>query len=213
MCVVHSTPRPGRQSASLPSTLSNIYACHFFPRARERAAPTVSVRRASGAWGATRQIAGLRSEPDRHATRDESRSVCFSCGRAAPAESPREPRTRDTPPLARPHGTRASRCLRFSLKYRVKRGWVQILRGVPFTLYDSTVPYVTPQERFASHTCIASRAMCISGHAPRVPSASPPSSGRGSIAPQDSPATRLTWLGLGLGLGLGLQTLTLTLTP
>ena len=186
----------------------------FFPaRSRARRAHSQCATCEWGVGGHT-QIAGLRSEPDRHATRDESRSVCFSCGRAAPAESPREPRTRDTPPLARPHGTRASRRrLRFSLKYRVKRGWVQILRGVPFTLYDSTVPYVTPQERFASHTCIASRAMCISGHAPRVPSASPPSSGRGSIAPQDSPATRLTWLGLGLGLGLGLQTLTLTLTP
>ena len=33
------------------------------------------------------------------------------------------------------------------------------------------------------------------GHAPRVSSASPPSSGRGCIAPQDAPATRLTGRG------------------
>ena len=196
-----------------------MHVSFFFARSRARRAPRPQSVRVGGLGRGgphpDRRIEIYLSQTDtRHGGMRVDRCAFRAAGAQHQQRAPasRAHATRRRSPDHTAH-TRVTPLVRFSLKYRVKRGWVQTLRGVPFTLYDSTVPYVTPQERFASHTCIASRAMCISGHAPRVPSASPPSSGRGSIAPQDSPATRLTWLGLGLGLGLGLQTLPLTLTP
>jgi hypothetical protein len=174
--VCSSFDAPAREAKCifhLPYLIS-MHVSFFFARSSARRAPRPQSVRVGGLGRGgphpDRRIEIYLSQTDtRHGGMRVDRCAFRAAGAQHQQRAPasRAHATRRRSPDHTAH-TRVTPLVRFSLKYRVKRGWVQTLRGVPFTLYDSTGTVchsageirVAHMHRLSSYVHIWSRAAC-----------------------------------------------------